>query len=336
MVRRGVSRATEVLLPLAAAAAALALVAPSSALAERSDLVLAALVLFTSLGIQPGALVSLYRRPAALLALVVFPSVVLAPLGWLVSQLFSGAVSDGVLALGISSTEVAAVGLVAIAGGSAALALVVLTGSLVLAALGGPLLLGALAGADADVAAGELVGRFSLVVLVPFAVGLIIRAASSALDRAEPELAGLATVTVVVLVYAAMSGAGDDGDLVAAAAASGLFLAAAAVVSRLGGAGAAGATRDRGARDRATRLRRCCRPGEPGVRSIGGDGVRGLWRADAVVRRRRGSLASAVVPAGRCPATRSASDCRARARAGGSGRVCPRCPTRPRCDLLRS
>jgi predicted Na+-dependent transporter len=135
-----------------------------------------------------------------------------------------------VLALGVSSTEVAAVGLVAIAGGSAVLALGALTGSLVLAAVAGPLLLGALAGTDADVAAGELVGRFSLVVLVPLAVGLLIRASSHALDTAEPEFAGLATLAVVVLIYAAMSGADEGGELVEAAAAGALFLVATAVV----------------------------------------------------------------------------------------------------------
>jgi predicted Na+-dependent transporter len=80
-------------------------------------------------------------------------------------------VRDGVLALGVSSTEVAAVGLVALAGGSAVLALGALTGSLVVAALAGPVVLGWVAGAGADVAVGELVGRFALVVLVPLAVG---------------------------------------------------------------------------------------------------------------------------------------------------------------------
>jgi BASS family bile acid:Na+ symporter len=217
------------LLPPAAVAAALALVAPSGELAERSDLVLAALVLFTSLGIRPTQLLGLRRRAGAVAALIVVPFVVLPPLAWLVSLPFSGAVSDGVLALGVSSTEVAAVGLVGIAGGSAVLALGALTGSLVLAALVGPVLLSAFAGADADIAAGELVGRFSLVVLVPLAVGLLMRAVVPALDRAEPELAGLSTVTVVVLVYAAMSGAGEDGDLAEAAAASALFLLACAI-----------------------------------------------------------------------------------------------------------
>jgi bile acid:Na+ symporter, BASS family len=217
------------LLPLAAVAAALALVAPSGELAERSDLVLAALVLFTSLGIRPTQLLGLRRRAVAVVALVVVPFVVLPPLAWLVSLPFSGAVSNGVLALGVSSTEAAAVGLVAIAGGNAVLAAGALTGSLVLAALAGPVLLSALAGAGADIPAGELVGRFSVVVLVPLAVGLLMRAVVPALDRAEPELAGLATVTVVVLVYAAMSGAGEDGQLAEAAAASALFLVACAI-----------------------------------------------------------------------------------------------------------
>ena len=231
MLRRGLSRATDALLPLAAAAAVLALVAPSIALSERSDLVLAALVLFTSLGISPAQLLAVREHTGALAALVVLPFVLLAPLGWLVSLLFSGAVSEGVLALGVSCTEVAAVSLVAIAGGSTVVALGALTGSLVVAALAGPLLLGGLAGADANVAAGELVGRFSLVVLVPLGVGLLVRASSRALDRAQPELAGLATLAVVVLVYAAMSGAGEDGDLLDAAAASALFLAATAVLA---------------------------------------------------------------------------------------------------------
>jgi bile acid:Na+ symporter, BASS family len=230
VARHGLARTTDLLLPLAVAAAALALVAPSRGLAERSDLLLAALVLFTALGIEPTKFASLQRHAGAVAALIVVPFALLAPLGWLVSLVFSGAVSDGVLALGVSSTEVAAVGLVAIAGGSAVLALGALTGSLVLAAVAGPLLLGALAGTNADVAVGELVGRFSLVVLVPLAGGLLIRTGSAALDGAEPELAGLATLAVVVLVYAAMSGTDEGDELVEAAAASALFLLATAGV----------------------------------------------------------------------------------------------------------
>ena len=229
MLGRALRRAGDWLLALAALGAGLALLVPSGALAERSDLVLAALVLFTALGIAPSQLASLSTHRLQLAVLVLAPFAALVPLAWLVSRLFTGAVRDGVLALGVSSTEVAAVGLVALAGGSAVLALGALAGSLVVAALLGPVVLGALAGAGGDVAVGALVGRFALVVLVPLAVGLAARASLPRLERAEAELSGLATLAVVVLVYAAMSGAADGGDLGPAAAASILFLVGSAV-----------------------------------------------------------------------------------------------------------
>jgi hypothetical protein len=228
MLGRALRRADDWLLALAACAAVLALVAPSGALAQRSDVVLAALVLFTALGIAPAQLARLSAHKLELAVLVFAPFVALVPLAWLISRLYSGPVRDGVLALGVSSTEVAAVGLVALAGGSAVLALGGLAGSLVVAALLGPVVLGALAGAG-DVAVGELVGRFAVVVLVPLGVGLAARATLPRLEYAEGELSGLATLAVVVLVYAAMSGAGDGGDLAPAVSASALFLAGSAL-----------------------------------------------------------------------------------------------------------
>jgi hypothetical protein len=64
VLRRGLSRATDILLPLTAAAAAMALVAPATGLSERADLVLAALVLFTSRGVRRAQLLGLCRRGA--------------------------------------------------------------------------------------------------------------------------------------------------------------------------------------------------------------------------------------------------------------------------------
>src|SRR5919198_1705859 len=157
MLRRGLQRAGDRLLVLAGLATVLALVVPSHALAQRSDVVLAALVLFTALGIAPAQLASLEAHKRELGVLVAAPFVALVPLAWLISRLFSGAVRDGVLALGVSSTEVAAVGLVALSGGSAVLALGALAGSLVVAALLGPVLLGVLAGGAAGGAGGGVV-----------------------------------------------------------------------------------------------------------------------------------------------------------------------------------
>ena len=73
-----------------------------------------------------------------MLALSLAPFAVLVPLAWAISRLFDSPVREGVLTLGMSSTEVAAVGLVALAAGDAALALGALTGSLIAAATIGP------------------------------------------------------------------------------------------------------------------------------------------------------------------------------------------------------
>jgi bile acid:Na+ symporter, BASS family len=223
VLRQGLTRTAGLLLPLAVVAAALALVVPSQALAERSDWLLAALVAFTALGIEPSQVATLRQRRLALAVLVLAPFVFLAPFAWGVSRLFADPVRQGVLALGVSSTEVAAVGLVALAGGSAALALGALTGSLIVSALAGPVVLSLLAGGT-DVAVGELVGRFALVVLVPLAAGLALRALAPRLKAAQGELAGLAALTLVVLVYGAMSGAGEGDRVVSAALAGLLFL----------------------------------------------------------------------------------------------------------------
>jgi bile acid:Na+ symporter, BASS family len=227
VLRQGLTRTADLLLPLAVVAAALALLVPSKTLAERSDWILAGLVLFTALGIAPSQLATLRERKLALATLVLAPFVLLAPLAWAVSRLFAEPVREGVLALGVSSTEVAVVGLVALAGGGAVLALGALTGSLVVSALAGPPVLSLLAGGT-DVAVGELVGRFALVVLLPLIAGLALRGLVPRLKHAQGELGGLAALTLVVLVYSAMSGAGEDGRLLSAALASALFLVASA------------------------------------------------------------------------------------------------------------
>jgi BASS family bile acid:Na+ symporter len=221
--REALTRITDLLLPLAVVAAGFALVVPSNALAERSDWILGALVLFTALGIAPSQLATLGDQKLALATLVLAPLVVLGPLAWAIGRPFAEPVRDGVLALGVSSTEVAAVGLVALAGGSAALTLGALTGSLIASALVGPPLLSLLAGGT-DVAVGELVGRFALVVLLPLAAGLTLRALAPRAGNVDRELGGLATLTLVALVYAAMSGAHEDGRLLSAALAGILFL----------------------------------------------------------------------------------------------------------------
>ena len=233
-------RLAEAVLPLSIAAAALALLAPSGVVAGRADLLLAALVALTALGIAPADLAGVSRRAPLVLALAVVPFVVLVPLAWALSRLFDGAVRDGVLVLGLAPTEVTAAGLVALATGEAALALAVVACSLVVSAVAGPLLVVALAdGADADGAA--LLGRFALVVLLPLALGLIARAALPRIARAEPGLAGAATLVLAALVYASLSETGTD-DLGQAALGGAVFLIACAPLAWVALRSPAGAT----------------------------------------------------------------------------------------------
>jgi predicted Na+-dependent transporter len=231
-VHRRAERVAGAVLPLTLAAAAAALVVPSGAVARRADLLLAALVALTALGIDPRRLAALRSRPGAVLALSAGPLVVLVPLAWALGRAFDGPVRDGVLALGVAPTEVAAVGLVALAGADAVLALAVVAGSLVASAALGPVLLAALGGSG-DVALGPLLGHFALVVLVPLAAGLAARALWPPLARAEPEYAAGSSLAVAALVYAALSGTADagGGSLGAAALAGAAFLAASAALA---------------------------------------------------------------------------------------------------------
>ena len=66
-------------------------------------------------------------------------------------------------------------------------------------------------------------------VLLPLAAGLTLRDFTPRLKEAEGELAGLAALTLVLLIYAAMSGAGEDDRLLSAALASVLFLLLSAI-----------------------------------------------------------------------------------------------------------
>jgi predicted Na+-dependent transporter len=157
--------------PAALLAVVLALVLPSAGLARRSDLLLAALVLFTAMVIEPRRLLGLRHQALFVAGLSVGTLLVLTVVAWLIGHAFGGDVRDGILSLGLASTEVASVGLIGLAGGDSVLALGVLTASLICAAVLGPLLAGLLAHPSGHASSLSLLGRFSLVVLAPLAAG---------------------------------------------------------------------------------------------------------------------------------------------------------------------
>lgn len=231
---RLLTAAPRALTPLALLAAVLAVIVPSRALADHSDLVLALLVLATALGIPARELRALRRHRTAVAVLSVAPLVVLTGLAWLIGRPFGVDVRDGLLAVGLSSSEVATVGLVALAGADATIALGAVTGSLVLAALAGPLLIGVLAGTSGHGGGGgALLGRFALVVIVPLIAGVATRTLRPGLAAVDGERDGIAALTVVALVYAALSGTEGAHGLGAALAAALIFLLVSGLLGEL-------------------------------------------------------------------------------------------------------
>jgi predicted Na+-dependent transporter len=224
---RALAAVPRALTPLALLAAALGLIFPSAALAARSDLLLALLVLATALGISFSDLMRLRDHIRAVVILSLLPLPLLVGAAWLLGRPFAPLVRDGLLAVGLSSSEVASVGLVALAGADATIALGVVTGSLVLAALVGPVAIGWLSGSSVHVSSGHLLLRFALVVLVPLFVGVAARSRPALAERlaaADAEREGIGALTVVVLVYAALSGTHGAHHLGAALLASVAFL----------------------------------------------------------------------------------------------------------------
>jgi predicted Na+-dependent transporter len=224
------------LTPLALLAAALGLEIPSPALAARSDLLLALLVLATALGISFSDLARLRDHAWAVATLSLLPLPVLVGAAWLLGRPFTPLVRDGLLAVGLSSSEIAAVGLVALAGADATIALGAVTGSLLLAAVVGPVAIGWLSHSAAHVSSGHLLGRFALVVLVPLLAGVAARsrpALAKRLAAADAEREGLAALVVAVLVYAALSGTHGAHHLGAALLASLAFLVVSACLAEL-------------------------------------------------------------------------------------------------------
>jgi predicted Na+-dependent transporter len=251
---RLLAAATRALTPLALLAAGLALVVPSQAIADRSDLLLAALVLATALGISRADLHALRRHAAAITILSVVPLVVLAVAAWALGKLFGESTRDGLLAVGLSSSEVASVGLAALAGADATIALGAVTGSLILSALVGP-----------------------VVVIVPLIAGVAIRSlpvAAGRLRAHDDERDGVAAIVVAVLVYAALSGTEGTHGLGAALVASLAFL----IVS-----GAVAAVWQRAARQDATAV--------PGAMTIA---MRDFAVAAALASQAFGNRAAAV------------------------------------------
>jgi BASS family bile acid:Na+ symporter len=105
---------------------------------------------------------------------------------------------SGMQAAGVAPAEVATVALCAIAGGEAAVCAVILMASTVITVLtAGPIL--SVLGAPVTVSAAGLLSNLAVVIALPLAAGIALRAARPAVPRLEPG-ARLATVLALLVL----------------------------------------------------------------------------------------------------------------------------------------
>lgn len=226
---------------LAAVAIGLSAARPLAWLADRQgiNVLLAVLVFATAVSIEPAALGRLACAWRSLLVALATGITVLPALSWAVSRMVAaGSLRDGVMAVGLAPCEIASVATTAMAGGEAAVAAGVLIGSTVAAvALAGPVL--ALEAGHAGVSPAGIIASLALVVALPLAAGIALRAwvppAARVLERERSERAAAALALFCVAALVALIAAEVHLSVRYAAVAGALivFLAGSAVAGRL-------------------------------------------------------------------------------------------------------
>ena len=184
-LRALLARYPELAAVLAAAVIGLSVQRPLAWLAARQgiNVLLAVLVFATAVTIEPAAL----RRAASawqrLLAALAIGATVLPALSWAVAHMVpAGPLRNGVLTVGLAPCEIASVATTAMARGEAAIAAGALIGSTVVAvAIAGPIL--ALEAGHAGFSPGGVIVNLALVVALPLAVGIALRASARAVSR---------------------------------------------------------------------------------------------------------------------------------------------------------
>jgi BASS family bile acid:Na+ symporter len=223
------------LLVIAVAAAGVGLPGPGRVVSARDgiDAALAVLVFATGLSLRLADLAEVrtaWRRIAVVLAV---STAALPVLAWAASQLISDPVlRSGMQTVGVAPAEVATVALCVIAGGDAALCAVILAASTLITVLAaGPVL--ALAGAAATVPAAGLLGTLLVVVALPLAAGVGLRAVWAPGARADAAVRLVTVVALLVLLWQVASQIRLDAGYLRVVAALAAFLAGSALLGGL-------------------------------------------------------------------------------------------------------
>jgi predicted Na+-dependent transporter len=220
-------------LVVAAAGVALPGLGRMAAAGDGIDAALAVLVFATGLSLRLADLAAVrtaWRRVALALAV---STAALPALAWAASRLIGDPVlRAGMLTVGVAPAEVATVALCVIAGGEAAVSAVILAASTLVAVLAaGPVL--ALAGAAATVPAASLLSTLALVVALPLAAGIGLRAAWAPGARASAVVRIGTIAALLVLLWQVASQIRLDAGYLQVSAALAAFLAGSALLGGL-------------------------------------------------------------------------------------------------------
>jgi BASS family bile acid:Na+ symporter len=220
---------------LVVAAAGVALPGPGrmAAAGDGIDAALAVLVFATGLSLRLADLAAVrtaWRRVALALAV---STAALPALAWAASRLIGDPVlRAGMLTVGVAPAEVATVALCVIAGGEAAVSAVILAASTLVAVLAaGPVL--ALAGAAATVPAASLLSTLALVVALPLAAGIGLRAVWAPGARASAAVRIGTVAALLILLWQVASQIRLDAGYLQVSAALAAFLAGSALLGGL-------------------------------------------------------------------------------------------------------
>jgi len=225
------------LLPLVivAAAAGVARPGPGRAVTAHDgiDVALAILVFATGLSLRLADLAAVRTAWRRLLVVLVASTAVLPALAWAASQLITDPVlRSGMQAVGVAPAEVATVALCVLAGGDAAVCAVILAASTLVTVLAaGPIL--SVLGTSAAVSAGGLLTTLALIIALPLAAGLALRASWSPGPGADAVVRVVTVAALLVLLWQVASQIRLDTGYVRVIAALLAYIAASALLGGL-------------------------------------------------------------------------------------------------------
>jgi predicted Na+-dependent transporter len=222
-------------LVLVAAAAGVAAPGPGRAVSAANgiDSALAVLVFATGLSLRLADLAEAARAWRRIAVVLLVSTVTLPALAWGTSQLIgSEQLRAGMQAVGVAPAEVATVALCVIAGGEAAVCAVLLVASTVITVLGaGPIL--SLLGTHASVSSAGLLGNLAVVVALPLAAGVALRAFWSPGTRLDGLIRLVTVLALLFLLWQVASQIRLDAAYTRVIAALVVYIAGSAALGRV-------------------------------------------------------------------------------------------------------